>query len=226
MTELHHMHARPKIIPSILVHSEREFCERLRLVARMTSRAHLDVADGIFVPNRTWANPRTIARVRTPVRMTVHLMVQSPTRAIAQWGRNAHVERIVVHAESTENFSAWFARIRRAGKQVGLAVNPTTPLVRIVTVLPHIDFLLIMANAPGFSGRPFRRATLRRIIAIRRRHPQLAIGVDIGVNIATVPELVAAGANELIAGSAIFDAPDPIAAYRTLVRAARAPPHP
>ncbi|MBI4143160.1 ribulose-phosphate 3-epimerase, partial [Candidatus Uhrbacteria bacterium] len=82
-----------------------------------------------------------------------------------------------------------------------------------------IDFLLLMANDPGFAGRPFQKATLRRIATLRKQFPRLPIGVDIGMNAKTIPLVRRAGASCAVAGSAIFGAEDPVAAYRGLVRA-------
>ncbi|MBI4434056.1 hypothetical protein HY632_04735 [Candidatus Uhrbacteria bacterium] len=221
---------RASIIPAILATTARVCTAHIQTMASVAPLLHLDIMDGDFVPTRTWATPRRIAALRSSARFEVHLMVREPMAAVVAWGQVASVKRIIVHAEAADDLASLLAALRATGKQVGLAANPGTPLRRLFTFLPHerrpraapeytADFLLLMANEPGFSGRPFRRSTLRRVAAVRRRYPELPIGVDIGVHHATIPPLRAAGASHLIAGSAIFGAPDPVVAYHRLQRA-------
>ncbi|MBI2482843.1 hypothetical protein HYV74_01535 [Candidatus Uhrbacteria bacterium] len=221
---------RTSIIPAILATTARDFHQRFQIIASIAPMLHLDIMDGNFVPNRTWATPRRIAALPQSTRFEVHLMVREPAAAVATWGRIASVERIIVHAEATEDLASLLATVRATGKKVGLAVNPSTPLRRLLPFLPSsppqshtqrppaytVDDLLLMANAPGFAGRPFQRPTLRRVASIHRRYPKLPIGVDIGVDHITIPLLRAAGASRLIAGSAIFGQSDPVAAYHQL----------
>ncbi|MDO8425451.1 MAG: ribulose-phosphate 3-epimerase [bacterium] len=209
----------PTIVPTILVKGEREFRDRVRAVAGVAPIVHIDVMDGAFVPRRTWANPKVIAKLRGAVRFAVHLMVREPSPILAAWAKIARVETIIVHAGATKRLPELLADVHLTGKRVGLAVNPETPLYQILPALPYADEVLLMANAPGFSGRPFLPKTLARIATLRSRAPELVIGVDIGVNLETAPQIAAAGATYAAAGSAIFDAEDPARAYRALVRA-------
>jgi len=235
---------RTEVVPAILAQSEEEFRERIRLIERVAPLVQVDVMDGRFVPNTTWADPLVVARIATPARFEVHLMVEEPFREVILWGKLKNVRRTIVHAEScpdrsvgaTTQLRTLLHTIRATGKEVGLAVNPGTPLEDIHPFLQRpglprprstrarndramVDFLLVMSNDPGFSGRPFRRATLKRIAALRKRFPLLPIGVDIGVTAETAPLLRAAGATHIAAASAIFGQPDPVAAYRELQRA-------
>ena len=212
------------IVPAILAHDAREFRAKLHTIEHAAPLVQIDVMDGQFVPNTTWADPRVVGRCVTPTTFEVHLMVREPHAAVMAWGRLAHVRRIIVHMESTKNLPELLNAVRTTRKEVGLAVNPATPLRRILPHFAKVDVLLIMANAPGFSGKPFRSATLRRIAAVRRRFPGLTIGVDIGVNARTIPRLVVTGASYGAAASTIFGASDPVAAYHDLVRIARRSP--
>lgn len=212
------------VIPAILAQSAKEFRAKLTIAERLAPLVHIDVMDGRFVPNRAWANPRVIARMRTRARFEVHCMVREPARVVAAWGRVPRVERIIVHAEATHDLLQVLATIRAMGKEAGLAVNPSTPLARVHPFLRDVDAVLVMANEPGFSGKPFRPATLTRIRALRRTYPRLPIGADIGVNATTAPLLRHAGATHIAAASAIFGAPDPAAAYRDIRRAFLQPP--
>ena len=252
-----------EVVPAILAKSEEEFREKLRLIEHEAKLVQIDVMDGEFVPNTTWADPLVVARIKTPTHFEVHLMVKEPFREVILWGKLKNVRRTIVHAEScpdrsvgaTTKLRTLLHTIRATGKEVGLAVNPGTPLTKVYPFLsphplklplpegggeknnfppshreggrgrvgqPSVDFLLVMGNDPGFSGRPFRRATLKRISTLRKQFPKLPIGVDIGVDLTTAPLLRRAGATHIAAASAVFGAKDPVTAYRALVRAFRA----
>lgn len=243
---------RLEIVPAILAKSEEEFREKLRLIEGAAPLVQIDVMDGEFVPNRTWADPLVVARIETPAAFEVHLMVKEPFRDVILWGKLKNVRRTIVHAESTTRLRELLHTIRATGKEVGLAVNPRTKLKDVLPYLsPHplklplpvgggeknnfppshreggrgrvgmapVDFLLMMGNEPGLSGQPFQRATLKRIETLRKRFPTLPIGVDIGVSAETAPLLRKAGATHIAAASAVFDSPEPVAAYRALVLA-------
>ncbi|MFH1099069.1 MAG: hypothetical protein V1723_04105 [Candidatus Uhrbacteria bacterium] len=216
---------KPTIHPAIIATSSRDFHTKLRLVDHVAPIVQIDVMDGRFVPRLTWADPRTVARWPTPTRFEVHLMVNEPFADVAEWGRVQSVWRIIVHAESTRRLDALLKTVRATGKKVGLAINPSTPLRRILPHLADVDAVLLLANKPGAYGQPFRSSTLQRIAAIRRRAPKLDIGVDVGVNPTTVPLIRAAGATFGAAGSSVFGQPDPAAAYCALERAFRTRSH-
>lgn len=240
-----------EVVPAILAKSEREFREKLHTIERVTPLVQIDVMDGVFVPNTTWADPLVVAQIKTPTRFEVHLMVKEPFREVILWGKLPHVRRTIVHAESTAQLRALLHTVRATGKEVGLAVNPGTPLKEVYPFLfphplklplpgggekkyfppshreggrgrvgqPSVDFILVMSNDPGFSGRPFRRATLKRIATLRKQFPRLPIGVDIGVSESTAPLLRKAGATYIAAASSVFESANPIAAYYTLQHA-------
>ncbi|MDO8599066.1 MAG: ribulose-phosphate 3-epimerase [bacterium] len=209
-----------EVVPAILAKSETEFREKLRAIERETKLVQIDVMDGEFVPNTTWADPLVVARMKTPAQFEVHLMVKEPFREVILWGKLKNVRRTIVHAESTKDLQTLLHTVRATGKEVGLAVNPSTRIWNLESgIWSAIDFVLVMANNPGFSGRPFRRATLTRIATLRKRFPKLPIGVDIGVNLENAPLLRKAGATHIAAASTIFGQPNPVAAFRALRRA-------
>ncbi|MBI4434933.1 hypothetical protein HY635_03950 [Candidatus Uhrbacteria bacterium] len=211
---------RLEVVPAILAKSEEEFREKLHVIERAAPLVQIDVMDGKFVPNVTWADPLVVAEMKTPARFEVHLMVKEPFREVILWGKLKNVRRTIVHAESTAQLRTLLHTIRATGKEVGLAVNPKTKISDLRSqISDSVDFLLVMSNDPGFSGRPFRRATLKRIATLRKQFPKLPIGVDIGVDATTAPLLRAAGATHIAAASAVFSTPDPVAAYRALRRA-------
>jgi ribulose-phosphate 3-epimerase len=213
----------PHVVPAILAYTKREFAQRLDALAGVAPLLHVDVMDGSFVPNRSWANPSAISSMGDGFQYSVHLMVQHPMRRIAAWSRMDRCESLIVHVETDNRIEAPLSRIRAAGKRAGIAINPSTSLDALIPQIPNADIVLVLANAPGFAGRPFQSSTLRRIRALRAKFPKLTIGVDIGVNLKTAPRIRAAGASYVVAGSAIFNSKEPVRAYRTLQRAFRKP---
>jgi ribulose-phosphate 3-epimerase len=169
---------------------------------------HLDVMDGHFVPNLT-IGPAVVEAVRgiTRLPLDTHLMVTDPGAFIAPF-RDAGSDLITFHLEVVDDPSAMAERIRRTGARAGLAINPDTPLEPALAVLEAVDLLLIMTVHPGFGGQPFRRDVLpklRQAAAVKReRRLALDIEVDGGVNLETVAQVTAAGAEILVAGNAVF----------------------
>lgn len=171
---------------------------------------HFDIMNGHFVPNITFG-PTTVKALRnkTSLPFYVHLMIQNPDKYIekfAEVGSNL----LTVHAETYPNLERILDQIRQQGVKAGVALNPKTPLSSVETALDKIDLLLIMTVEPGFGGQPFLPATLPKIKEARekarKRRINLEIGVDGGINEETAPLAVEAGANTLIAGSAIYGA--------------------
>jgi ribulose-phosphate 3-epimerase len=169
---------------------------------------HLDLMDNQFVPNLSFGPP-VIAAVRPHVRLTLdaHLMVIEPERLVpAVIGAGA--DRVTVHAEVSPHLHRVLHQIREAGARSGVALNPSTPLSAVEWVLPDLDLLLIMTVNPGFGGQSFIRSVLPKIAAARRMLDQAGssaeLEVDGGIDAATAPEVVAAGATVLVAGTSVF----------------------
>ncbi|MGE5599623.1 MAG: ribulose-phosphate 3-epimerase [Bacteroidota bacterium] len=184
---------------------------------------HLDVMDGHFVPNLT-VGPivaKALAACQS-LPLEAHLMVLHPERA-ARWFVEAGCRRVIVHAEATPHLHSAVAAVKNAGAQAGVALNPGTPLQAVEWVLSEIDLVLVMTVDPGFGGQELIPATVDKVAELRRllghRGLSCRIEVDGGVNAGTIGPLVAAGADTLVIGSAIYGAPDPaaaVAAFRSL----------
>jgi ribulose-phosphate 3-epimerase len=169
---------------------------------------HVDVMDGHFVPNIT-IGPDVVraARAATMLPLDVHLMIEAPDRYLEAFAR-AGADWIGVHVEATPHLHRAVQQIKELGKRATVSVNPATPLAWVEPILEHVDMVLLMTVNPGFGGQSFIPSVLPKIRALRRwideRNLPVLIEVDGGVNTRTIPELVAAGVDIFVAGSAVF----------------------
>jgi ribulose-phosphate 3-epimerase len=183
---------------------------------------HLDIMDGHFVPNLTFGPPLVAALAPgCGLPLDAHLMVTDPDSLLDDLAAAA-VARIAVHVETCPHLHRTLQRIRDAGIEPGVAINPATSLGLLDDVLPFVGFVLLMSVNPGFGGQTFIPESLERIRRLRRMAGgrPLDIAVDGGIDRSTAGAVVAAGATTLIAGSAVFGADDRAAALAELRRAA------
>lgn len=184
---------------------------------------HVDVMDGRFVPNIT-LGPLVVSALRkvTKLPLDVHLMIVEPERYIDAFAE-AGADIISVHIEASTHLQRTLAEIRRLGKRAGVVLNPHTPESSLEYVLDDLDLILVMSVNPGFGGQAFLPSVLPKIQRLRERVEARGLNVDIevdgGVTAATAPDVVSAGANALVAGSAVFGKPDRAAAI-SAIRAA------
>ncbi len=181
---------------------------------------HVDVMDGHFVPNLTFG-PGLVARLKKTVRLPldVHLMVDDP-RQVIPWFVEAGADWISIHAEATAHLHRDVEAIRTAGRKAGVVLNPATPLAVLQDILPECDYVLLMCVNPGRGSQRFIPGSRERIRSLRRmigeRSLPALVEIDGGVNHDNAAGLVRDGAQVLVAGSAIFQAPDPAAATARL----------
>jgi len=182
---------------------------------------HVDVMDGRFVPPIT-IGPLVVEAIRraTHLPLDVHLMIETPEKQVAAFVR-AGTDRLTVHVEAATDVAATLAAIREAGARRGLALNPPTPLEHIRPFTDRIDLLLVMSVNPGWGGQPFVEGSMEKLTAARRLRGEtgarFVIEVDGGIKPHNAATAVAAGADVLVAGSAIFGSPD----YGATIRALR-----
>ena len=181
---------------------------------------HLDVMDGQFVPNLSFGAPVIAAlRKRSDAYFDAHLMVEEPYHLLGDFAA-AGVQNITVHAEACRHLDRVLAAIKDFGLSAGVALNPHSPVSQIEHVLDKIDLLLIMTVNPGFGGQSFMPTMLPKI----KQAGQLISGRDIqiqvdgGITATTAPDVIAAGATNLVAGSAIFNHPQGYGAAITAIR--------
>jgi ribulose-phosphate 3-epimerase len=213
-----------EIAPSILSADFARLGEEISAVERGgASVLHVDVMDGHFVPNITVGLPVLKAVART-TRLTVdaHLMISEPGRYAEQFVE-AGAQMVSVHVEIDPHIHRTLAAIKSKGAMAGVAINPATPLVYIEEALLFADFVLLMSVNPGFGGQKFIPTSLDKLRRLRRmideRRLTTRIEIDGGIDRSNISEVVAAGAEIIVAGSAIFNTPDPAQAVRDLRQA-------
>ena len=218
------MSAEVKVAPSILSADFGRLAEEVRAVeAAGADVIHVDVMDGRFVPNIT-IGPLVVRAVRaaTKLPLDVHLMIIEPERYVDEFAR-AGADLISVHVEASPHLHRTVQHIKSLGKKASVAVNPHSPLDGLDVVLPDLEMVLLMSVNPGFGGQRFIEAVVPKIAALRatveRRGLATDIEVDGGIAPDTVSRVVGAGANVLVAGSAIFGAPNHD--YRGAIQALR-----
>ncbi|MEE8408629.1 MAG: ribulose-phosphate 3-epimerase [Myxococcota bacterium] len=218
------------VAPSILSANHARLGDEIRAVEQAGADwIHVDVMDGHFVPNLT-LGPPVIASLRksTPLPLDVHLMIETPERSIAQY-IEAGANLVTVHVEASVHLHRTMSQIREGGAQVGVALNPSTPVSAVEHVLHLADLVLVMTVNPGFGGQKLIAETVPKIRELRRQAQQrglrFQIEVDGGIDPSTVGQVSSAGANVFVAGSAIFGSNDYAASIAAIKGSAAEAPY-
>lgn len=181
---------------------------------------HLDIMDGVFVPNISFGFP-VVKYIKKFAQkpLDVHLMIVQPERYIAEW-KKVGADILTVHYEACTHLHRTVQEIKNAGMKAGVSLNPHTSVELLKDILPELDMVLIMSVNPGFGGQSFISQSLAKIKDLREMadiyNPNLIIQVDGGVDTHNYKEIIKAGANSLVAGSAIFGSDNPIEAIKIL----------
>lgn len=212
-----------KLAPSILAADFARLGEQVREAEQAgADRIHVDVMDGHFVPNISMG-PVVVQALRpiTKLPLEVHLMIEQPIRFLDAFAE-AGADSMLVHVENAANLHRTVQHIKTLGKKAGVVLNPATSPIAVAEILPDVDLVLVMTVNPGFGGQQFIANTLGKIRMLRQMidetKPAIELEVDGGIDAATTPQVVAAGARVLVAGSAIFRAPEGVAAAMQRLR--------
>jgi ribulose-phosphate 3-epimerase len=211
-----------EIAPSILSADFTRLAEAIDAVKSGGARMlHVDVMDGHFVPNITIGLP-VVKSIRKATDLTIdtHLMIEEPGRWAVEFVK-AGADMVSVHVEADAHLQRTLTAIREAGAKAGIAINPGTPLDAIWECLPYADFVLLMSVNPGFGGQKFVPTMLDKVRRLRRmideRELNVRIEIDGGIDENNISDVVEAGAEMIVAGTAVFGNGDPAKAVRTLV---------
>jgi ribulose-phosphate 3-epimerase len=214
-----------ELAPSILAADFARLGEQVAEAERAgADRIHVDVMDGHFVPNIT-IGPVVVRSLRPVTRLPLetHLMIAEPDRYLEAFAE-AGSDTVLVHWEGNNNLHRTVQRAKALGKRVGAVINPATPAEVLEEILPDVDQVLVMTVDPGFGHQHFIATTLPKIRRVRemieRIRPGCDLEVDGGIDPSTAPRVVEAGANVLVAGSAVFGAAGGVAAAMKRLRAA------
>jgi ribulose-phosphate 3-epimerase len=211
-----------EIAPSILSADFTRLADAIEAVrSGGASMLHVDVMDGHFVPNITIGLPVVKSiRKATDLSIDTHLMIAEPGRWAVEFVK-AGADLVSVHVEADPHLQRTLTAIREAGAKAGIAINPGTPLDAIWECLPYADFVLLMSVNPGFGGQKFIPTMLDKVRRLRRmideRDLEVGIEIDGGIDERNIADVVEAGAEMIVAGTAVFGGGDPANALRSLI---------
>lgn len=211
-----------EIAPSILSADFSKLADEIAAVEAGGAKVlHVDVMDGHFVPNITIGLP-VVKSLRKATKLTIdtHLMIEEPSRYAVKFVE-AGADMVSVHVEADIHLQRTLVAIREAGAQAGIAINPATPLSALEEALPYADFVLLMSVNPGFGGQSFIPTSVDKLRRLRRmisdRGLDVRIEIDGGIDVNNIAEIVEAGAEIIVAGSAVYGRGDATASVKALI---------
>lgn len=205
------------IVPAILTDDESTYREQLKRAEYAAQLVQIDIVDGKFAKNTT-VGTDVIGKYPTSTSLEIQIMAIDCQSYIKGLVGLEFVSRIIVSFEKNDDLPENIYATKSAKKQVGISLNPKTPLSAVSKYFDQIDMLLLLGVEPGFSGQKFQEIVLDKIAEAKKLAPGLAVEVDGGVNFETAPQIAKAGADFLAANSVLFNAPDFYVAYEKLAK--------
>lgn len=193
-----------EVVPAILEKNLADIKSRIAQVKHYCQRVHLDIMDGVFVPNGIFNSPEELVGEKLGVKFWPHLMIKHPELFVKKWNLQ-EAEGIIFHKEAAQNVQEAIRLIKGMGKKAGIAINPHTSSYDIKEYLDNLDLILVMGVEPGFAHQAFNSDVLAKISYLKKLKPALPIAVDGGVNMETKNKIIRAGADILISNSFIFN---------------------
>lgn len=206
----------PLIVPAILTDNFNTFKEHLAKVSAHFSSVQIDVLDGFFLPHKTFSERTELKDINSEAYFELHLMVKDPIAEIAKWSEIDSVTSAVFHIESGTNVEQCIQAIKQHGWKAGIALNPETPLEKILPYVIMADEILFMTVHPGQQGAPFIPEVLEKIKEFKKLELSVTCSADGGINKNTIKNVVDAGAEKLYIGGAIINAEDVETAHEEL----------
>lgn len=208
-----------RIIPAVLTDDSTALKKMLLQAATFTDYVQIDIMDNKFVPSRsiTWEQ---IAAIRPKIKWEGHLMVEQPEKQLINF-KKAGAAKTIFHLEATSVPDQVISAARQLDLSIGMALNPETPVSGIIPFVSKVDSILFLSVHPGFYGAKFIPEVLDKIAELRRKYPEINIGIDGGIKESNVAQIAKSGVNEIFVGSAIFLQPDPGESYRKLTALAQ-----
>lgn len=207
---------RIKIAPSILSADLSRVNDEIKEVAKYADLIHVDIMDGIFVPNTT-VDANFVKTINTRIPLDVHLMVHEPSDPYLKGFIDAGASSITIHEEACKNPARQIEFIKRNKIKAAISIKPKTPLANIEKYLNMVDMVLIMTVEPGWAGQKFISEAMPKVRQLRKLKPRLDIEVDGGINNYTARTAYDEGANVFVAGSSIFGKKDRVAAIKDIL---------
>jgi ribulose-phosphate 3-epimerase len=211
------------VSPSLLAANFANLENEVKMIDRSEADwLHLDIMDGVFVPNISFGFPviNAVKKLSTKP-LDVHLMIVDPDRYLTRFCE-AGANNLTVQYEACTHLNRTVSEIRALGMKAGVAINPHTPVILLKNILPYIDMVLIMTVNPGFGGQIFIRESYNKIAELRKMMDacgyNVLIEVDGGIDTLNAAKLVESGVNVLVAGNSVFGSADPLATIRKLKR--------
>ncbi len=203
------------IIPSILVKTAKAFKQQINQIQKHTDIIQLDIADGNFVDNKTWADPDVVKKLTT-CDIELHLMVSNPLEELKRWHNTEQIIRILVHYESVKNLADIMPTLHAYGWEIGIVLNPETDINVLESYINEIKLVQFMTIHPGKQGQKFLPEVVKKIKIFHAKYPDMSLAADGHVDETTIPDLIKAGITHFGVGSTIFGDKNPVERLKKL----------